>query len=393
MTDSLFSIIILHYNQPRYVYTALDSVLCQDYGNIELVFADDASTAIDLDKIKKYIDENKTDSIKNIIYSINEENVGTVKTINRAIQKCSGDHILFFAADDALYNASVISNFKNAFDRAEENVYMISSQCFMMDINLEKQLDIFVKPTYAASFNRLSAIEQYKVFCKSCFLAIGATAMRCEMFEKFGPFNEEYKFVEDWSYFLHLTRNGGLIRYVDFEGLLHRDGGVSHYNDVGELPPHVIAYKYDMVKIFENEIIPYLKSHVPQVIGDVLTWYASEKNGYKSAGGTKETMSVWRLAAMFPSFYIQSALLPLTRDWQWTLKMARAATHVAIVYLACLVACLTLPNMLQLVFSVAYYICAILLFVTIYCTIGSVLIKEGLALMRYVKKILRRIKK
>ena len=105
MSDSLFSVIVLHYNQPRYVLAALESVLSQDYSNIEIVFADDASTAIELVEIKNYIEEHKGSNIKNVVYSINEENVGTVKTVNRAVKKCSGEHVLFFAADDALCNS------------------------------------------------------------------------------------------------------------------------------------------------------------------------------------------------------------------------------------------------------------------------------------------------
>lgn len=393
MDESLFSVIILHYNQPRYVMKALDSVLCQEYDNIELVFADDSSTAIDLEKIQTYIEQNKGANIKNVVYSINEENIGTVKTINKAVKKCSGEYILFFAADDALCNSSVISNFKNAFDKTNENVYMISSQCYMMDVNLEKKLDNFVRPTAAANFNKMSAAEQYQVFCKNCFLAIGATAMRRDMFEKFGYFNEEYKFVEDWSYFLHLTRNGGLIKYMDFEGLLHRDGGVSHYVDEGELPPHVMAYKYDMLKIFENEIIPYMKHFEAKVIVRTLNWYADEKRGYRLAGGTEKTMSIMKIVTMFPSFYIQSALLPFTQDWQATMKMVRAAAYVALVYIGCLVGFMTSPEILMSMFEIAYRCFGIVLLITIYGAFGIALIKLGFALLRNIKKILRRVRK
>ena len=60
----LFSVILLHYNQPRYVLSAIDSVLKQNYDNLEIILADDASTDIDLDMLKnihkfwqKYADE------------------------------------------------------------------------------------------------------------------------------------------------------------------------------------------------------------------------------------------------------------------------------------------------------------------------------------------------
>lgn len=34
----VFSVIILHYNQPDYLYTAIDSVLAQSYPAIQLIF-------------------------------------------------------------------------------------------------------------------------------------------------------------------------------------------------------------------------------------------------------------------------------------------------------------------------------------------------------------------
>lgn len=392
MTDSLFSVIILHYNQPRYVLTALKSVLEQDYKNIEIVFADDASIAIDLEQIQSYIEENKRPNIQNVIYSINEENMGTVKTINRAVKQCNGQYVLFFAADDALCNKSVISNFKNAFDKSDDNIYMISSQCYMMDINLEKKLENFVSPTQGVTFNKLSAIGQYRFFCQDCFLAIGATAMRRDMFEKFGYFNEEYKFVEDWSYFLHLTRNGGLIRYVDFEGLLHRDGGVSHYVSDGELPPHVMAYKYDILRIFENEILPYLKQFEARIIIKTLTRYAEEKRDYVLAGGTLPTLSMWKLVSMFPSFYIQSALFPITKNWKWTRDMIRTTAHVATVFGGTFLATQVLPEELKPLNVIICYGFYILLLLTAGCVFGVIILKAALKFLKHIKKILRRLR-
>ena len=104
------SIVLAHYNQPMYVKQALYSILNQTYENIELIFADDASTNIDLPELKRYVNANNKKNI-NVIWQINEENVGTVKNLNRAIEKSSGDYLYFFAADDELYNNEVIEKY------------------------------------------------------------------------------------------------------------------------------------------------------------------------------------------------------------------------------------------------------------------------------------------
>ena len=251
----LVSIILLYYNQPEYVKTALDSIMNQTYSNIELIFADDASEKINLTEIKKYINNTKKENIVNVKYCVNEKNVGTVRNINNALKYCNGKYIKFFAADD------VVSHSVEAFENWKDpEVYMLANQCSMMDEKLEKELYLFINPAYGNDFNKFTAEEQYNTFMDSCVFAMGAVIIKAEMFEKFGVFNERYTYIEDWSYFLHLTRNGGKFGYLDIIGLKHRSGGISHYNECTKLPKHVLGFKNDMLLIQEHEIIPYLSN-------------------------------------------------------------------------------------------------------------------------------------
>ena len=55
----LITIILTNYNNEEYIYKAIDSILEQDYGNIELIITDDCSKKFDKDKINNYIDKNK----------------------------------------------------------------------------------------------------------------------------------------------------------------------------------------------------------------------------------------------------------------------------------------------------------------------------------------------
>lgn len=290
--EKLFSVIILHYNQPQYVKTALDSVFSQNYENIEIIFADDASKAIETEDLKNYCQKNKKENIKNIKWQINEKNLGTVKSLNKAIDKAEGDYILFFAADDALFDENVLSNFAKEFESASQDTYMVSSQCYMMDESLKNLINKFVDVSEGMEFNKLSAIEQYRVFAKKCFLAIGATAMRKQMFENFGKFSEIYKLVEDWSYFLKLTREGGKIKFANFNGLLHRNGGVSHTNPTDKVPPHIIAYRYDIVKILENEVFPYPQLFSLSDRAEIFSFYKIYLKDYKDTKDTRKTATL-----------------------------------------------------------------------------------------------------
>ena len=95
--------------------------------------------------------------------------------------------------------------------------------------------------------------------CEGCFYAAGSTAYRMEVFKEYGFFNEKYKYVEDWSYWVYVLRCGEKIYYADFDALCHRDGGISHSEYTKEtLPPHVRQYYKDILEIYVNEIFPYL---------------------------------------------------------------------------------------------------------------------------------------
>jgi glycosyltransferase involved in cell wall biosynthesis len=254
--SELFSVILLHYNQQQYIKQSLNSIFEQNYPNIELIIADDCSIG-DLNWIKEYVDENKTRNIKNVRYQFNEKNVGTVKNVNQAIRKVNGKYAMLFAADDILFNEGVLSYFHIGLNKLEDNQYMVAAQCHMMDVHMINDLGLFNNAATTLEMNNLSATEQFMRLASKCTYAMGATAFKTEMFEEKGYFDESFKIIEDWTYYLFLTLSGSKIIYNDFDALKHRAGGVSHY-DEDDFPPHVIEYKNDLLISFEKFILPNL---------------------------------------------------------------------------------------------------------------------------------------
>jgi glycosyltransferase involved in cell wall biosynthesis len=254
----LFTVCITHYNQMEYIFTAIDSALNQNYPNIELIISDDGSK-FDKTKVQKYINDNKRDNIKNVIIITRSSNVGTVKNMNNVIKKANGKYITFFAADDELSNENVITNYFKAFNKYNKNV--ITAQAFLYDKDLLNNNGPYVDVKKAMKFNQMDTEEVFYYVAQSCLYASGATAYRMELFNKYGLFNESYLLVEDWSYYLHLLKNNEQIFFVNFDGLNHRDGGVSHYE---KITPTVKKYYEDVLKIYEKEILndmPDISNH------------------------------------------------------------------------------------------------------------------------------------
>lgn len=259
LKEKLFTIVITHYNQLKYYETAIDSVLSQKYSNIELIFADDATEGIEQKEIESYIEKNKRDNIVNYKVRVNKNNLGTVKNLNNAIDISNGEYILFFAADDRLFDDKVIEKYIKYFNCNSKDTLLISSQCVMYDNLLKKEKSRFINPAIALKANEYTSNEQNKMLLfRSCY-AVGATAFKKECFTKHGKFDESYLLIEDWSYMLKITREGTKIKYIDFNGLKHREGGISEsYFENSEVSKSAIYYKKDLLQIYEKEIIPYI---------------------------------------------------------------------------------------------------------------------------------------
>lgn len=110
----LFSVIIPIYNAEKYLFDTINSVLTQDYSNIELILVDDGSTDNSFNIIKDnfLFDER-------VIY-LKKENSGAALSRNYGLNFAHGDYIFFLDSDDVIENNmfSYLSNliFDKQFD-------------------------------------------------------------------------------------------------------------------------------------------------------------------------------------------------------------------------------------------------------------------------------------
>lgn len=260
----------------EYIYEALDSLFMQDYGRIQLIITDDASKEFDKNEINKYIEKNKKTNIENYKIIVNPKNIGTVKTLNNALKYVDGEYVLFYAADDKLFDLNVISRFVNEFQN-DKNINVITSQAYMCKDKLivNKESTKFVDDKKALKYNEMTAKNQYYYLASDCFFVSGATAYRKDLFDRCGGFDERFILAEDWSFWLELNLNGEKIKYIDFVSLLHRTGGISHIEE-GKIPEHVKTFYLDDLRVYTELIIPYFDEFPNKIrnqIMDKYLWY------------------------------------------------------------------------------------------------------------------------
>ncbi|MCR4800938.1 MAG: glycosyltransferase [Bacteroidales bacterium] len=94
----LVSIMLLTYNQEKYIGEALVGVASQDYPNLEIIISDDNSN----DNTRNIIEEFSCNynGPHKIICNYNCENLGLVRHFNKVISMVSGVYIVLAAGDD-----------------------------------------------------------------------------------------------------------------------------------------------------------------------------------------------------------------------------------------------------------------------------------------------------
>ena len=100
------SIIIPVYKVEKHIRMCLESVLKQDYHNIEIIIVDDCSPDSSIDIAKEII--NQSDIATKIV--THSQNRGLSAARNSGIKASTGDAIYFMDSDDELYDNSAISH-------------------------------------------------------------------------------------------------------------------------------------------------------------------------------------------------------------------------------------------------------------------------------------------
>lgn len=89
------SVITPIYNAERFLRETLDSILTQTYKDIEIVLVDDCSKDASATIIREYSEKHD-----NILYHLQEKNMGAAVARNTALQLATGRYVAFLDSDD-----------------------------------------------------------------------------------------------------------------------------------------------------------------------------------------------------------------------------------------------------------------------------------------------------
>ena len=291
----LFSVIILHYQQPEYWKKAVLSVLQQEYPRIELIFADDGSAGFSKEKVETFILQNKRVNLERFMVLENSVNEGTVKNLNRAYEYATGKYVKLFAADDALYDSNVLKRFFDAFQK-NKNIAAIYGKSMKCDRDLNPIGEDYTTVEEAESFNKMTWKEQFAQLTKRCCFPIGAMAFDNHILKKYFPIDTSYRLIEDWPLFLTMSRKKERFIFEDFPVLYYRAGGVSDPSH--ENREHRIQCDCDHLLFHDREIWPYTRYLKWKDLAELHERYYHERHAMKNASERVPTIK-WLVLLIF----------------------------------------------------------------------------------------------
>ena len=152
------SVAFIVYNGANYMRTQLDSILAQSYKVDEIIVVEDASTDNTIEILNNYSIENP--GLFFIDY--NEKNIGSYKSIEKAIKACTGDIIILADHDDYWETHKVASIIK----WFEENPKMhgLMSNGLLMDAKGEINSNYFLWDSMCFPYKNISNTENLKLY-------------------------------------------------------------------------------------------------------------------------------------------------------------------------------------------------------------------------------------
>ena len=202
------SIITSCFNRAATIRGAIESVLAQDYNNIEFIVVDGASTDGSLEIIREY--EGRISTI------ISEPDHGMYEAINNGIRVAAGDVIGLLHSDDFFYDNGVISRIVKQMKTTRAD-FLYGDGLFVNPDNTDKVVRNWIGGDY-----RLWKVRHgWLPLHPTCYI-------RREVMMRLGLYNESYKIAADSELLVRYLMTGGLsVTYLKEYVVRMRMGGLS----------------------------------------------------------------------------------------------------------------------------------------------------------------------
>lgn len=208
------SIITVNLNNRIGLQKTLQSVACQRYMDYEFIIIDGASTDGSIEKLMELGDQK--------LRWISEPDSGIYNAMNKGIRMAIGEYCLFLNSGDWLADEMVLQNVFATNPEADivaGNIYFFDSSKGKINWFVPSPDEFTAKTLFNGT------------------LPHQATFIKRSLFEKYGFYNENFRIVSDWLFFLEvLLEHGASYKHYDGVIAFFNMEGISFIPETNHLP-------------------------------------------------------------------------------------------------------------------------------------------------------------
>ena len=202
------SIITSCFNREATIGQAIESVLSQDYPDIEFIVVDGASTDKSLEVINQYKDR--------ITKIISEPDKGMYEGINKGIRAATGDVIGLLHSDDFLYSTNTISKIARLFETSHAD--FVYGDGLFVDFNNTNKV---VRNWIGGKYSKWKVKHGWLPLHPTCYI-------KRSVIEEHGLYDESFKIAADSDLLFRYLYEANLkVAYLKEYIVRMRMGGLS----------------------------------------------------------------------------------------------------------------------------------------------------------------------
>ncbi len=196
------SVVIPNYNDAEYIWQAIESVLKEDYENLELIVVDDGSVDNSLEVIRRYSSDRRVRVIAR------QQNKGVVYTLNEGISNAQGEYLYLFSANDFIFPEFISKSMQQLILRPDIGVCTSNCSALMPDNTHKKHICI--------SWCKTPLIVESKDAPKMCFktrMTFGGNTsiVQADFLRKEGGLKANLLSLSDWYLITSIAYRTGFI--------------------------------------------------------------------------------------------------------------------------------------------------------------------------------------
>lgn len=253
----LVTILIVAYNSSKFIIETLESAKLQTYQNIELIVTDDCSTDHTVNLCAKWINTNNSRFARvELITTL--KNTGIPANLNRGYRASSAQWIKAIAGDDALLPSCIEDNMNfvitNPDAKIIHSIARVYKDSFCAE-NFIKLIDFSHRLNFS---DNLTASDQYELLLRDSLVAAPTVFINYSLIDLIGYSDESIPYIEDWPYWLKITKAGEKIFFLNKATVLYR----VHNESIQNKKENNLLYNDYIIKQ-RPVYLKYIKDNIP----------------------------------------------------------------------------------------------------------------------------------